>query len=181
MSLGLIFLHATSFYFVFMFLPVFLNQLRHLTESAALINNTLFLLLHLFLIPSIAVLAHKLGGKKSLLYIAGIFVLLSIPLFSFLAYGSEKLVIYSLLLFSIMTAANAAIIPGLLTEITQPNVRYTLFGLAFNLGFGIFGGIAPLFGLFLAQKTGYLFLPGIYLCLSACVTFIAGYLLTKEY
>ncbi|MCD8524325.1 MAG: MFS transporter [Gammaproteobacteria bacterium] len=50
-GLGIILLHATSFYFVFMFLPVFLTQIRHLPESAALINNTSFLILHLVLIP----------------------------------------------------------------------------------------------------------------------------------
>jgi MFS transporter, MHS family, proline/betaine transporter len=65
--LGLICLHATSFYFVFMFLPVFLTKVRHFPESAALFKNTAFLILHLLCIPVFGFLVNYIGGLRATL------------------------------------------------------------------------------------------------------------------
>lgn len=170
--LGLIYLHATSFYFVFMFLPIFLNQVRQLKESAALLNNTAFLILHLCFIPLFGLIIKRMGGLKSMTYIALLFSISIIPIFYFLAFGSKNEIFVSLLLLSIMTAINAAIIPGLLSEIIPNKVRYTILALVFNVGFGVFGGITPFLGLLLVDKTRSIMAPGIYLTITAIVTFI---------
>lgn len=84
-GLGLIYLHATSFYFVFMFLPVYLNQMRHLPEGAALINNTWFLIIHLLLIPIFGWGVTFIGGLRACIFIASLFFMCSFPIFYLLS------------------------------------------------------------------------------------------------
>lgn len=171
-GLGLIYLHATSFYFVFMFLPVFLNQARHLPEGVAFIHNTWFLIIHLLLIPIFGWGVNLIGGIKSCVFIASLFLLFSYPIFNFLNYGNCSMVIICLIALSVMTAINAAVIPGLITELTTPSVRFTILALVFNIGFGIFGGLTPVISLLLAKKSHVILFPGLYLSCSALVTLI---------
>jgi len=171
---GIIYLHATSFYFVFIFLPVFLNKIRHLQESAALLHNTIFLLIHLCLIPVFGFIVNIVGGLKSQIAIGLLFLFLSVPTFYFVAYGTEIQIFASIFILSIMTAINAAIIPGLLSSLIPTEIRYTLLALSFNIGFGIFGGTTPLIALFLLDKSGKMLLPGVYLAIVALVTLVVS-------
>jgi hypothetical protein len=101
-------------------------------------------------------------------------------LFYFIAYGSNISILISLSIFSIATAFNAAIIPGLFSKLIPTEVRYTVLALAFNVGFGFFGGLTPFFALLLIKKSGVLIMPAIYLATSALVTLIACYFLMKN-
>lgn len=179
LCVGIVYLHATSFYFVFIFLPVFLNKIRHLQESATLLHNTLFLIIHLCFIPLFGFIVNLIGGFKSQIAIGLLFVFLSMPIFYFIAYGTESQVVISLFVFSVMTAINAAIIPGLLSSLIPTKIRYTLFALSFNIGFGIFGGMTPFVGLFLTNTSGKILLPGVYLTIVALVTLIVSYMAMK--
>lgn len=172
-GLGVIYLHATSFYFVFIFLPVFLSQIRHFSESAALINNTGFLMLHLLLVPVFAWIVNGIGGVKSCKIIASLFLFFSLPIYYFLNYGNNNIVIGCLVLLSILTAINAAVIPGLIAEMTPNSIRYTILALVFNIGFGVFGGLTPTIALLLAKRGHAILTPGWYLMLAAGITFVS--------
>lgn len=76
-----------------------------------------------------------------------------------------------------MTAVNGAIIPGLITELTVPSVRFTILALVFNLGFGIFGGLTPIVGLLLSKNGHAILSPGLYLTGTALVTLIVAVIL----
>ncbi|MES2204645.1 MAG: MFS transporter [Pseudomonadota bacterium] len=168
-GLGLIYLHATSYYFVFMFLPVFLTQKRHFSSGTALMNNTGCMLIHVFFVPIFALLVTFIGGLKALRISTSLFLLFSLPIFYFLEHGDNTIVSACLIALSIMTAFNASILPGLITELTPSYVRYTLLALVFNIGFGVFGGLTPTIGLLLS-KNASVFSPGAYLTLSALIT-----------
>jgi MHS family proline/betaine transporter-like MFS transporter len=60
----------------------------------------------------------------------------------------------------------------LLSEIVPSNVRYTVVAFTFNVGFGLFGGTAPLLGLLLIAQTKNILSPGIYLSVTALVTLL---------
>ena len=178
--LGLTYLHATSFYFVFVFLPVFLSKIRHMSTAASLAHNTSFLFLHLCLIPAFGLLINKIGGIKSIKSISLIFIIFSIPLFYLISYGSMLQIQFAMSIFSILTAFNAAVIPGLLVEIIPRNVRYTVLAFSFNIMFGIFGGLVPFIALLLIKKSHSIMLPSVYLTFIAFITLITGYLLSKS-
>ena len=112
---------------------------------------------------SYGLIVNKIGGVRSHI-IAGVsFLFLSIPIFYFISYGTLSQVILSIFLLSLMSSLNAAIIPGLLSEIIATEVRYTILGLSFNVSFGIFGGITPFLGLYLIKISGNIMLPSMYL------------------
>ena len=178
--LGLICLHAVSFYFVFVFLPLYLTQIRQQTDCAALLTNTGFLLLHLILIPCFGLIANSKNGLNLLIVTALTFLSLSIPLFQLIAYGSESSLLLSLCVFSVMTAANAAILPGLLTDRIPANVRCTVLSLTFNIGFGLFGSTVPAVGLFIINKATHAMYPAYYLILAAIITAGTGLLLKRK-
>lgn len=179
LCVGIVYLHATSFYFVFVFLPVFFNKIRHLQESAALVHNTLFLVIHLCFIPIFGFIVNLAGGLRSQFTISLLFLFLSLPIFCLIAYGTSTQIMIGLLLFSVMTAINAAIIPGLLSSLIPMKIRYTIFALSFNIGFGIFGGITPFIGLFLIRKSGRIWMPSVYLTLAALITLFVSYIAIK--
>lgn len=177
--LGLIYLHATSYYFIFMFIPLYLSKVKGIPQSAVLVKNSGFLLFHLLVIPLLGAVVNIIGGLRASIVASCIFLFLSIPAFYYISHGVNYEMLCSLLLLSIASSLNAAIIPGLLVEIVPVEVRYTLIGLAFNIGFGIFGGTMPVIGLLLIKNTGVILSPAIYLTLVSAVTLAVGYNLLK--
>ncbi len=173
-GLGLIFLHAISFYFIFTFIPIFLIKTRSLGESATLFQNSVFLVLHILLIPLLSLSLRRISGLFALLFNTLLFCVLSFPLFYIITYGSSQSVAISICIFSVLSSFNAAIIPGLLSELIPKKVRYTVIALTFNLGFGIFGGAAPFMSFFLIKETGSLLLPSSLLILSSIITASVG-------
>ncbi|GAB4392682.1 MAG: MFS transporter [Gammaproteobacteria bacterium] len=172
-GLGVIFLHAISFYFVFTFIPLYLNQVRGLHASAALMHNSAFLLIHFLLIPGFGLITNYLGGLKANMLIAILFAITALPGMYYLAYGSSTSITLILFCLSTMTAANAAIIPGLLTTLIPYAIRYTMLALIVNIGFGIFGGLTPVIAIFLIHQLGDIMAPSLYLLLSALITLTA--------
>jgi MHS family proline/betaine transporter-like MFS transporter len=180
LCLGLIYLHAASYYFVFMFLPITLTHVKHIAENASLINNTIFLLIHLVSIPIFGLLVNYIGGVKSLIFIACVFMLTIIPSFYLINYGDHSISYLSILFLSLATAFNAAVIPGLLSKLIPIQVRYTILAIAFNAGFGLFGGTMPVLGMLLINKTNDIISPAFYIAFAALVTLISAYLVVKN-
>ncbi len=176
--IGLMALHASSYYFIFIFFPVFLSKYRGVPNVASLFHNSFFIIAHIILIPIFGFFIEKVGGIRANIIIAFLFSVLTIPLFAIVAYSTNYAA--AILLFSALSAVNAAIIPGLLTEITPQEVRYTLLSFSFNIGFGVLGGLAPFLSILLISKTNVTMSPAIYLTLIALMTLATSLNLKKE-
>lgn len=172
MCIGIISLHAASFYFTFMFIPAFLEKIRNVPHSSALLHNSIFLILHLLFIPIFGIVVNFIGGIRSKIIIILSFSLLILPIFSLVAYGNENQIFYGILILSIMSSINAAIIPALLSKIIPCEIRYTILALSFNVGFAIFGGVTPALGLYLVKITGVKTSPAIYILITSLVTLL---------
>lgn len=175
-----ILLHASSFYFTFIFLPTFLAHIRKHSHSTSFLHNSFFIAFHLLLIPMFGFIANKTTGVKLLIFISILYLLLSYPLFSIVIYNHSILAEISILLFAGMSAFNAAIIPGIFTEIIPTNIRYTLFSGVFNIGFGIFGGLTPFVCFYIAHKLNSFIAPILCIYTLAVVTLIASILLLRH-
>lgn len=167
---GILCLHATTFYFIFIFVPIFLSILRHIADKIVLLNNTILLVFQILLIPCFGILADKINGLRLLLIVSVLFIILSFPVFCLIAYGNMFLVNLGIVIFAILSSVNAAIIPTILPQIFLPNIRYSAVALILNLGFGIFGGMITSVSLFSIKETNILTLPAIYLMLSGIIT-----------
>ncbi len=179
LAIGLLFLHANSFYFTFMFLPSFLTNKLGLTAEASLFHNNFLLLINLTLSPLIGLIADRIGGQRLMLFSSLCYLILSVYLFHLICYGHAPYTYIAILLFSLLTTLNAGTAPGLLIEILPAPTRYTTLATAFNISFGIFGGSMPLLGYLLIQKMGHIMAPAFYLMISAAITFIATILLKR--
>ena len=71
-------------------------------------------------------------------------------------------------------------IAAYLVEAFPAKIRYTALSLPYHIGNGIFGGLLPLIGLWVIEKTGNIYAGLYYPIVVASITFIVGSLLLKE-
>ena len=167
---GIICLHATSFYMLFMFLPTYLNKYLNLPMSTSYINNSIILLVRICLIPVIGSIADKIGGKRILLYSSLFFMFMSYPLFKIIITDIYTLRSFAIIILSLMTALNAATVPGLLMKSLPLKTRYISFSLVMNICFVIFGGLVPTLVLLMVDYFKLLIAPSFYLIFCSLIT-----------
>lgn len=168
------FLPAITFYYIFVFLPNYLNSVLGLNAGKILGDNSFFLLLRLLIIPLLGIIADKIGGIKIAQLACVLFLILSLPLFFWIIHHSEFSTLFAFM-FAMLTTLNAATTPGLLMDLLKPEMRCTIASFTFNFCFGVFGGIVPVIGFLLANKLNNKMAPIAYLIFSALVTLIATF------
>ncbi|HAU1484908.1 TPA: MFS transporter, partial [Legionella pneumophila] len=179
LSFGLIFLPATSFYYVFMFLPNFLDDILKMKAGEVFGDNSLSLFLRLLIIPLLGLAADKIGGIKIARLSCVLFLFTSYPLFSLIANSSTKSGVF-FFAFAMLTTLNAATTPGLLINLLKPETRCTMLSFTFNLCFGVFGGIVPIISLVLITQFDNKAAPIFYLMFAALITFITTFFCKRE-
>ena len=172
-AIALTYLSATSFYFIFVFTPNFASNYLGISAAQAFGENSFLLFSKLMIVPIVGLIANRIGGLIITRISASAFIIFSIPLFYSLIHYKASFLIFSYI-FSIMSALNAGSLPGLLVGILKPQTRCTIFSFSFNVGFGIFGGIMPFIGFFLASKFENPLAPVFYLSFSAIVTLLVS-------
>jgi MHS family proline/betaine transporter-like MFS transporter len=178
-SLMIICLHASSFYFVFTYLPNFLKMEGNFQFSGVLGVFSICLMTRLIFIPIIGKLADKTSGEWLLFISSVVFFLFSPLLFNMLSSNDDVFRICAIAIFSFFTAVNASIVPGLLSKILKPRTGYTGFSIAMNVGFGFFGGIVPLMSHALSSYSD-IKNPGFYISLCSVITIIGIFLVKRN-
>jgi len=171
---GLTYLSATSYYFIFVFLPNFASHNLSLHPKDTFTDNAFALLTHLLITISLGLMTDKIGGIIMTRIASILFIFLSFPIF-YLLIQSPSHFIYCVYLFSILSSLNAASLAGLLVNILKRTTRCTVFSFSFNLCFGVFGGITPLVCFYMAEKSHHLITPVFYLIFSAIITFVTSF------
>lgn len=179
-ALSFLCLHATTFYAIFTFMPSLISDKDAFVPGMALKYVSLLLFLRLFILPLMGILAGKLGGKNMMRVSSILFICSSYTLFSTVNRGEMPSAIIALSLFGLLSSINAGTIPGLLTEILPSRTRYTTFSFAFNMGFGVFGGISPFILQFMTKGTGDVSNASFYLIASAVIALLGTFFI-KEY
>lgn len=177
-ALGLTFLPATAFYFVFMFLPNFIAKQQGSHENI-LGDNSISLLLRILIIPIVGFIADKTSGRIIAIIASIAFILLSAPLFYNIA-CTAKISNTALYIFALLTSLNAGTTPGLLIELLKPETRCIIFSVSFNICFGIFGGITPVICFLLTDKFQGSLAPIFYLILAAIITLTTAFCLKRK-
>ena len=179
-SCGLIFLPATAFYYVFMFLPNFLNGILNMNAEKISSDNSLSLFLRLLIIPVLGLMADKIGGLKIARLSCILFLFLSYPMFFLIVNdGSKSGVLF--IAFAMLTTFNAATTPGLLINLLKPETRCTMLSFTFNFCFGVFGGIVPIISLTLVTQFENKAASVLYLMFAALITLIATFFCERKY
>ncbi len=168
---GLLCLHASSFYFVFLFIPNYLITFRHMAAASAMSNNAIFLIIQMSFIPLFGYLADRFGGLKIALINTALFAVLSFCLFYEVTVGSLHQIYAWIVGFCILISGNAGALPALILNPIPMNKRGIVYSTAFNTSFAIFGGLTPWICLSFAKYVSVTsLLPGYYLTGMAVIT-----------
>lgn len=108
----------------------------------------------------LAMLAPILGGwvsdlfgrRATLIVLTVLLGVLSWPLLALAYGGSPGQVLLSLCLFTLIEAAALGVHGALLVELTPVHARSTVFGIAYNVGMAVFGGLIPVTATLLARR-----------------------------
>ncbi|MES2142444.1 MAG: MFS transporter [Pseudomonadota bacterium] len=164
---GLYLLSALITYLAFIFMPVYFSDVLGHSRIDANAVNTVMLILLMSLDIFFGWLSDSVGRKRLMLIAASGFVVLSYPLYYFIAHGNVVELIFSQTLFTLLAAGFQGPLMALTIDLIPINIRYTLGSLGYNLAYSIFGGTAPLVAMFLITKTNHLAIPGLYLAAGA--------------
>lgn len=147
--LGILCFQASTFYYVFIFLPMYLTMNTGVTLNSSILMTSIVLIVRLLFTPIVGSIADRFSPLIIFHFIAVAFMLCAYGLAKTLCQGEYIFAPYMLL--SLMTAISAGVVPGLVTQMFVTRSRYSLFSFTFNTGFGLFGGCTPALCVYLSK------------------------------
>ncbi|MGP3775364.1 MFS transporter [Streptomyces sp. SDT5-1] len=146
--------NAVANYYLSAFYPTFMVTNGALKTEQSLLANLFAFALMGAVAPAFGYLADRAGRKTlraTACLLLGVF---AFPTIMLAASGVFSLAIGGLLLLGLANAAFNVAAYLTLTELFHVETRYTSGGVAYNLGYAIFGGTAPLVGTTLVSAVG---------------------------
>jgi MFS family permease len=129
-------------------------------------------------------LSDRIGRKKIMMAGNLLAVLTYIPIYFFMHKFSNppNVVLLGMLVFVqvIYVTMVYGPIAAFLVEMFPGKIRYTSLSLPYHIGNGVFGGLTPLIGTALIEKTGNMYAGLYYPMTMAAITFVVGSLLLRE-
>ena len=158
-------------------------------QSKLIVAVALLLASPLFIV--FGALSDRIGRKKIIMSGMLMAALLYIPIFIGMTWASgfdgkaspnPNVVLLSLLVFIQVVFVTMVYGPiaAFLVELFPTKVRYTSLSVPYHIGNGIFGGLVPVIGLWLATNTGNMYAGLAFPIVVALITFIVGTNLIKE-
>jgi MHS family proline/betaine transporter-like MFS transporter len=151
---GCFVLQFVAFYLILIYMQTYMIEQLGLPSSTASLSTLIGLVVAAATILPWAHLADRIGRKPLMIASSLGFAVLTYPVLLLMNSGGLPGVIAGhltlvVLLTMWMGAANAA-----LTEIFPSRVRYTAFGIGFNISGPLFGGMAPFLATWIISTTG---------------------------
>ncbi|MDQ4501207.1 MFS transporter [Sinomonas sp. ASV322] len=173
-------MNGSGYYVLFSYMPTFLagKQLHYSTAESLLITAA-GLVVICAAIPVMGALSDRVGRKKVIAGAAIAMAIVCVPSYALLATGSIGLAILGASIMAVVFAGHTAVIHILLVELFPTRVRYSAYGLGYNISSALFGGTAPLLMTWLIGTTGNVFMPAFYAALTALGT-LAAVLTVKD-
>lgn len=171
-AFGVICLNAVGFYIILSYMPTYLSTVLNYSSLQGTLTTIFTLLAYVVMLPIVGSLADRVGRKPMLVIACILFILFSYPIFLMMSSGGI-LAIVSMILLGAILACNDGVLATFLSELFPANIRYSAFGLSFNVGNALFGGTAPYVATFLIVSTGNQFSPAFYLMFAAVIALIA--------
>lgn len=153
---------------LYLFLPAYFKKILHFVPPHFLLTNTVAI----FVGSLFSILFGKLVDRANKLYVIAAIALVGLVLAApiFKLYTHHENITALMMLSCILVGAISGSIPATLAELFPTQIRYSGIAVAYNLGFAIFSGLAPMLCIFLIEKTHTLYAPAYYLAaLSAIV------------
>ncbi len=166
-------LNGPGYYILFIYMPTYLKSVLKFTQAQGLVVTAVGLVAIVIAIPLLARLSDRIGRKPILIGSAVSMGLLAYPCFLLIRTGSVGLAALAAAVLAIGFAGHAAVVHCALVELFPTNVRYSAYGIGFNITTVIFGGSAPLVMTWLIGVTGDTAIPAYAVVLTAVITLLA--------
>jgi MHS family proline/betaine transporter-like MFS transporter len=121
--------------------------------------------------PVMGALSDKFGRRPVLIFASSALIVLTYPAFLLLSAGSFVAAVCALVMLALPVAAGQAVYTTAALERFPTTIRYTAFGISYNV-FGLIGGTAAYVSTFLVAQTGTVYAPAFYLIAVAVVVLL---------
>jgi MHS family proline/betaine transporter-like MFS transporter len=169
---------AVVAYFLLSILPNVIKEVLLDKTTNIELLTTISLILFIVICQIAARLVKYFNIKTVIASGLVLMLILPIPMYSLYKVNSEML-IYFFVVMSVVFGMFYGCIMVIFAESFPKEIRYSGFALAYNIGFGIYGGLRPLVCLYLAHNYSD-YVPVWIICISAVVGLITLYTLEPK-
>lgn len=162
-----------------MFMPTYLTKVLGMPLSQAKLFSLVMTVTMVSLIPVFGAISDKLGRPLMMRLSAILVSVLIFPYLWSLEYFSFMGILASGMCVTCVVAMFMGCMNTYILEIFPVNVRYSCFGFFYSIGMGIFGGTAPMIGMYILSLPFYSVIFGGYL-LTGCLLGVGGVFLSKK-
>ncbi|MCL1125333.1 MFS transporter [Shewanella surugensis] len=171
MLIGLMATPASLFYFTFFYLPQYTQQYSNTNWPYIHILVAIVQLLGIGMMLFFGQLSDKYKSYPILLTSSILSLILPFGLLFVMNDNAHYFMIFCVfVLFTLLTMSYQGPLPSLMIKCTHIETRYFTTAMGFNIGFAIFGGLAPLISQLLIIQTGSLLSPAVYLLICSLIT-----------
>jgi MHS family proline/betaine transporter-like MFS transporter len=166
-------MNGSGYYVLFSYMPTFLkgDKIGFSTGTALMVTATSLVAICIA-IPFMGALSDRLGRKKVIAGAAVAMAIAGIPCYALIATASVPLAILGACIMAVIFAGHTAVIHILIVELFPTRVRYSAYGLGYNISSALFGGTAPLLMTWLIPQFG-IYVPAFYAVITALGTLAA--------
>lgn len=161
------------------YLPTYLTDVLSITETAALTNIILVLLMVGLTVSMLSIVGDRIGKRPILAVGSLLMIIVSVPMFMATLHGDATnhpiWVFLGILPEGLMLVCFMSCIPSTLPGQFPTNVRLGATSISFNLAVSAFGGTTPLIAEALVESTGDLMIPAYMLVGAGVISLVAVY------
>jgi MHS family proline/betaine transporter-like MFS transporter len=166
-------MNSSGYYVLFTYMPTFMSSELHFSSAQGLLVTSASLLVISVAIPFMGALSDKLGRKTVLIGAAIAMAVAGLPCYLLVTTGNVALATVGACVMAVIFAGHSAVIHILLVELFPTRIRYSAYGLGYNISTALFGGTAPLLMTYLIAQTHNVYMPAFYAVITAVGTLIA--------
>ncbi len=170
---GLAAFASVSYYLMFLYVVSWLQMVDGLPPQAALTINTGSFIVLIVATLGAGWLSDRVGRKPMLLagMIAGF--VLAVPLLWLMHHPDTGVLLLGQLGFVLIISCAIGVQPAMMVESTPREVRCTAIAVAFNLSYGVLGGLSPVAAAWLIHRSGLDLSPAFMIMGASAIAVIA--------
>ncbi|HEY5877598.1 MAG TPA: MFS transporter [Nakamurella sp.] len=174
-------MNGSGYYVLFSYMPTLLKGDNvGFTAANALLVTACSLVVICIAIPLAGRLSDRIGRKKVLAGAAIAMAIVAVPCYFLIFSGSMALAILGASIMAVVFAGHTGVIHIAIVELFPTRIRYSAYGLGYNVSSAIFGGTAPLLMTWLIAGTGNVYMPAFYAVITAVGTLLAVLTITDR-
>ena len=173
-------MNGSGYYVLFTYMPTFMESSLGFSTVDGLLVTAVSLVAISATIPFMGALSDRIGRKKVMQGAAIAMAVAGLPCYALVTIGDPVLAGLGAAIMAVIFAGHTGVLHILIVELFPTRVRYSAYGLGYNISSAVFGGAAPLLMTWLIAETGSVYVPAVYAVLTALGTLAALHFVTDR-